>query len=207
MSLVTTRDRTSKRQADLDILSVDRIDSAKGYVEGNFVFCCNAINKAKGSSDTLEFQGFLNFIQARTANTCHIKVVKLHPDSRVPERSKVGDAGYDLTAMTVEDLGDRIKVGTGIAVQPAAGWYGEVYSRSSNTKKGIMLMNSVGVIDNGYTGEIICVFFKTRTDATINVGDRVAQFIPKRYAMVDIEEVDCFDETERGSGGFGSTGK
>ena len=207
MSLVTTKDWNQKLQADLDILSVDRINSDKGYVVDNIVFCCNAINKMKGSSSILEIQGFLNFIANKRNLICHIKVKKMHIHGQTPAKAKIGDAGYDLSAATIEDLGDRIKVGTGISVQPAAGWYCEVYSRSSNVKKGIMLMNSVGIIDNGYTGEIFCVFFKTRPDATINVGDRVAQLIPKQYARVEFEEVTELNETERSGGGFGSTGK
>jgi dUTP pyrophosphatase len=207
MSLVTTKNWGIKRQADLDILSVDRMDSGKGYELKNIVLCCTAINKMKGSSDILEFQGILNFIASKKNDTCHLRVKKLNDFGKTPERAKIGDAGYDLCAATVEDLGDRIKVGTGISVQPAAGWYCEVYSRSSNTKKGIMLMNSVGIIDNGYTGEIMCIFYKTRNDATILVGDRIAQLIPKRYAMVNIEEVEELNNTQRGAGAFGSTGK
>jgi dUTP pyrophosphatase len=206
MSLFTTKNWKFKGQADLDILSVDRIDSSKGYELKNIVLCCTAINKMKGSSEILDFQGFLNFISSKQNNVCHLKVKKLNPQGKSPERAKIGDAGYDLCAATIEDLGDRIKVGTGLSIQPAAGWFCEVYSRSSNTKKGIMLMNSVGIIDNGYTGEIMCIFYKTRENATIQVGDRIAQLIPKRYVMVNIEEVDELDETDRSSNGFGSTG-
>lgn len=138
---------------------------------------------------------------------CHLKIKKTNPNAQLPSRAKIGDAGYDLSACTVEDLGDRIKIGTGISAQPATGWYCEVYSRSSNVNKGIMLMNSVGIIDNGYTGEIFCIFYKTRPDATISIGDRIAQLIPKQYAMVEIEEVEDLSSTARGSSGFGSTGR
>jgi dUTP pyrophosphatase len=68
-------------------------------------------------------------------------------------------------------------------------------------------MNSVGIIDNGYVGEIFCIFYKTRPDATVQVGDRVSQLIPKQYARVEFETVDDLDDTDRGAGGFGSTGK
>jgi dUTP pyrophosphatase len=119
---------------------------------------------------------------------------------------RIGDAGYDLSVYSIEDLGDRIKVGTGICVQPAAGWYCEIYTRSSNTKKGIMLMNSVGIIDNGYTGEIFCIFIKTRPDASISIGDRIAQLIAKPYVRVEFEEVESLEDTDRGADGFGSTG-
>jgi dUTP pyrophosphatase len=207
MSLVSTLAWKQKRQADFDVMSVDRLDSNVGYTETNTVLCCNAINKMKGNSSVLEIQGLLNLIASKRDLVCHLKVKKLRDNAELPNRSKVGDAGYDLTASTVEDLGDRIKVGTGVAVQPAAGWYCEVYSRSSNVKKGVMLMNSVGIIDNGYTGEIFCVFTKTRPDANINVGDRIAQLIPKQYARVELEMVEELDDTQRGAGGFGSTGK
>lgn len=207
LSLTTTLGWKQKKQADFDILSVDRIDSSIGYQLNNIVLCCIAVNKMKGTSSLLEIQGLLNLIAAKRQQVCHIKVKKLDNNAMLPNKCKVGDAGYDLSATSIEDLGDRIKVGTGISVQPAAGWYCEVYGRSSNVKKGIMLMNSVGIIDNGYTGEIFCVFYKTKPDATINIGDRIAQLIPKQYAMVNIQEVTELDETQRNSGGFGSTGK
>lgn len=207
MSLVSTASWKNKRQADFDVLSVDRLDSNGSYSSDNIVLCCTAINKMKGTSSILEIQGLLNLIAAKRQLVCHLKVKKINENAQVPNRAKIGDAGYDLSASTIEDLGDRLKVGTGIAVQPAAGWYCEVYSRSSNVKKGIMLMNSVGIIDNGYNGEIFCIFYKTRPDATIAIGDRVAQLIPKQYSGVEIEIVEELSSTERGAGGFGSTGK
>lgn len=206
LKLVVTENWKEKYQADLDTLSVDRLDSNGNYEISNIVLCCNAINKLKGSSSVLETQGFLNFIALNRNPVCHIDIKKLHPEVKLPEKSKLGDAGYDLMAMNVEDLGDRIKVGTGVAIQPAAGWYCEVYDRSSNHKKNIMLINSVGIIDNGYTGEITLIFYKIKTDAIINVGDRIAQLIPKQYALLNIQEVESFSDTSRGSGGFGSTG-
>lgn len=206
MSLVSTEAWKRKKQADFDILSVDRLDCNGPYSSENIVLCCTAINRMRGNSSVLEAQGLINMIASKRQLVCHIKTKKIRENAQVPARSKVGDAGYDLSASTIEDLGDRIKVGTGISVQPATGWYCEVYSRSSNVKKGIMLMNSVGIIDNGYIGEIFCIFYKTRSDATINIGDRVAQLIPKQYAMVELEEVEELDSTERGSGGFGSSG-
>jgi dUTP pyrophosphatase len=207
LSLVSTKAWKQKRQADFDVLSVDRIDSNKGYFIKNIVLCCSAIDKMKGTSSLLETQGLLNLIASKRQLVCHIKIKKLYENSQSPIKSKVGDAGYDLMASSVEDLGDRLKVGTGLSVQPASGWYCEVYGRSSNVKKGLMLMNSVGIIDNGYTGEIFCIFYKTRKDSSVNIGDRIAQLIPKQYAMVEFEEVEDLDDTQRGTGGFGSTGK
>lgn len=74
------------------------------------------------------------------------------------------------------------------------------------SKKGLILMNSVGVIDNSYRGEIFLNFFKSEPKGSIQVGDRVAQLVPRRYAMVALKEVSELTETARGTGGFGSTG-
>jgi dUTP pyrophosphatase len=125
-----------------------------------------------------------------------------------PIKANLGDVGYDLHVDSFTDDKDFFTVKTGISLSMPIGWFSEVYARSSLHKKGLMLYNSVGIIDQSYQGEIILKLFKTRPDAVLTTGDKVAQIIPKKYAMVELEEVQEFDlQTERGSQGFGSTGK
>lgn len=209
LKLITTTEWNQKKQADPDVLSVDRLDSSLGYVDKNIVLCCTAINKMKGSSSIEEIQGIFNYIVAKNMNTCHTYIKKTRENAVVPYKTKMGDIGYDLTAAALEEKDNVIKVHTGIAVQPQPGWYFEVYPRSSMANRGLILANSAGIIDNGYTGEISLIFYKTEDYIKpLQIGERVSQLIPRRYTVVNIAVVDEFPETtDRGANGYGSTGK
>lgn len=131
----------------------------------------------------------------------------------MPTYATEGSAGMDLKAAISEPLtiapGQIMKVPTGIAIQiPDASIGGFVYPRSGlSSKYGISLINCVGVIDSDYTGEIICPMINhSDSEFVINPGDRIAQivFMPVCHAKLTL--VDDLQETERGSGGFGSTG-
>lgn len=131
----------------------------------------------------------------------------------MPAYATQGSAGMDLKACIDEPVaippGQIVKVPTGIAIQiPNRYIGGFVFPRSGlSSKNGISLINCVGVIDSDYTGELVCpVVNHSQKEFTINPGDRIAQlvFMPVcNAALVAVEEL---DETERGSGGFGSTG-
>lgn len=132
---------------------------------------------------------------------------------KTPEYSTAGSAGLDLCACITEDLIVRpdeiIKVNTGIAIQiPNSGIGGFVFPRSGlSSKHGISLANCVGVIDSDYTGEILCPVINHSTkDYTIKPGDRIAQIVFMPVLQVRLQETDRLEETDRGSGGFGSTG-
>lgn len=206
LKLATTENWTSKNQADFDILSVDRVDSTLGYYKENIVFCCNAINKMKGNSSLQDIQVMFDYIAAKHNTVCHAVFKSTNSNSKAPMKIGLGDVGYDLSVASVEDKGDFFKVGTGIAVQMPIGWYSEVYPRSSLHKKGLMLFNSVGIIDNSYNGEIFLMLFKTNKEAKLEIGERVVQLIPKRYSLAIFTEVQELDKTERADGSFGSTG-
>lgn len=193
-------------QADLDVISVDRIIPKLGYTKGNIVLCCNAINKLKGNASIEDFNSFLHFVVNKNNEVCRIKVKKSSPKSKMPMRVKLGDIGYDLFVDRWEDLGSLVKIYTGISVQPEIGWYLEIYPRSSIYKKGLILANSVGIIDNNYRGEICAFFHKAEDYKEPVIGERLLQAIPKRYAIVEFKEVQDLDDSERGEGGFGSTG-
>lgn len=143
------------------------------------------------------------------ANTIKVKFKKLYNDAVTPSYAKNGDAGLDLTAysMTPTKAGvPYIEYGTGIAVQIPTGYVGLVFPRSSISKlEGFSLKNSVGVIDSGYRGEIMARFSKSHEH--YSVGDKIAQLIILPYPTVVLQEVDELSSTDRGAGGFGSTGK
>jgi dUTP pyrophosphatase len=136
-----------------------------------------------------------------------IKIKRLHPEAVLPKYAKQGDAGMDLTAVsrTKVDIG-HYKYGFGLAIEIPEGFVGFVFPRSSCYKQKQILSNCVGVIDSGYRGEISAVMIGT-TDYSYKVGDRVAQLIVLPIPYVQFNEVQELSDTERGTGGYGSTGK
>jgi dUTP pyrophosphatase len=137
-----------------------------------------------------------------------VKFRKTRTNAAVPRKNE-GDAGYDLTiteSRTVK-AGERALLPTGISLEIPRGLYGHISDRSSMAwKKGLHCMGKI--IDSTYRGEVGVVVLNTSNqDVTLEEGDRVAQIIFKHYYDVCLEEVDELEETQRGSGGFGSTGK
>ena len=139
-----------------------------------------------------------------------VKVKKLVPEAVVPSYSKVGDAGMDLTiTKEIENTSFSVSYGFGIAMEIPKGYVGLVFPRSSVRNQDLILSNCVGVIDSGYRGEIQATFKKTNGLDSIKykVGERGAQIIILPYPTIYMTEVPELSDTERGSGGFGSTGK
>ena len=151
--------------------------------------------------------------------TMEIKIKRLYDDAVLPTRAHVDDAGYDLYAHSkAHDDDGNIVYGTGVAFEIPRGYVGLVFPRSSNAKKDLLLSNSVGVIDSGYRGEVsfkfkFIVTYITgeglihRCDAEYNVGDRIGQIIIMPYPDVTFAETDELSPSERGTGGYGSSGK
>lgn len=136
-----------------------------------------------------------------------VKIKKLHPKAVIPKYSKPGDAGMDLTITSIiSENSLDISYGFGIAVEIPEGFVGLVFPRSSIRKTDLLLSNSVGVIDSGYRGELQATFKKTGLDK-YEIGDRGAQITILPYPPIEFEEVEQLSNTERGEGGFGSTGK
>ena len=138
----------------------------------------------------------------------NLRVKKLTSDATLPTRGSGGAVGYDLysTEELVVPPTHRALVGTGIAIVLPVGVYGRVAPRSGlAVKHGIQV--GAGVIDPDYTGEIKVVLFNHGDkDFEVKKGDRVAQLILERCETPEVEEVGAVEETERGAGGFGSTG-
>lgn len=123
-----------------------------------------------------------------------------------PTKKHNTDAGMDLITTSVEPIPGGYICGTGLSVQPPPGFHFELICRSSIYKKGLMLWNGVGVIDNEYTGEIKAVFKAEANHIVPRIGDRLVQLVLRHTLNVEFIEATSLSETERNSGGFGSTG-
>lgn len=140
-----------------------------------------------------------------------IRFKKLREDAIVPTQAHAGDAGSDLYAVEAATLGpgERAKIPTGVAVAIPDGHAGLVLPRSGLAHKhGITLTNTPGLIDSGYRGELQVLLLNTdRTESfEVKPGERIAQLVVVAYAAPEWAEVDEFDDTDRGDGGFGSSG-
>ena len=141
-----------------------------------------------------------------------INIVKFHPNAVIPTYAKEGDAALDLTAVTIsKDPFRNIVYGTGLGIEIPQGYVGLLYPRSSISKTGLVLCNSVGVIDSGYRGEIIVKYrfirdLKIFAGNSPKVGERVGQLMIIPHPKVEFNEVSELSNSDRGQGGFGSTG-
>ena len=141
-----------------------------------------------------------------------VKIKKLHSDAVIPTYAKSGDAGMDLVATSIiSETSNQITYGLGVSLEIPYGFVGLVFPRSSIRKYDLALTNCVGVIDSGYRGELQATFnkinhHKIRVD-DYKVGDRICQITIIPHPTIEFEEVNELNNTERGQGGFGSTGK
>ena len=142
-----------------------------------------------------------------------MRITRLDPDVSLPQQAHVDDAGYDLCARedaTVPAGGGRTLVPTGLAVAIPPGYAGLVLPRSGLAMKhGVSLLNTPGLIDAQYRGELKILLVNTDpdTDYAVERGDRIAQLVIQKVEYVDFELVDELDETTRDTFGFGSTGR
>lgn len=141
-----------------------------------------------------------------------LQIKKVREKAKIPTRGTSGAAGFDLYACITEPLtlrkGDTALIPTGIAIAVPEGYAAFIHSRSGlSIKRGICLLNSVGVIDSDYRGEI-CVGVIKATDEpyTIEPNERIAQMVIKPVETPELIETNELDSTDRGTGGFGSTG-
>ena len=169
-----------------------------------------------------------------------VKIKRLSDNAVIPTYAHATDAGMDLvaTSKTIDEYGNVV-YGTGIALEIPEGYVGLVFPRSSNSKKHLLLTNSVGVLDSGYRGEVtfkyrppMAVCYKKLKDRLVRlllgarrtakyrevdtetwhlfeyeVGDRIGQLIILPYPKVEFDETDELSASDRGTGGYGSTGK
>ena len=142
-----------------------------------------------------------------------VRVKKLSPQAVLPQRGTIGAAGADLRALIDEPVtiqpGRTVLLPTGLAFEIPEGYVGLVFARSSlGRKRGLAPANKVGVIDSDYRGEVM-VALHNHSDAPqiVEPGERVAQLAIVPFLPAEYEEVEDLSDTERGEGGFGSTGR
>lgn len=142
-----------------------------------------------------------------------INIKRLTDTATIPTRQHEGDAGYDLYAdikepVTIEPHTTEF-IHTGIVIEIPDGYFGAVFARSGlASNEGLRPANCVGVCDSRYRGEYMVALHNDCIAArTVSPGDRIAQLVVMPYLNVEFEEVDELSDTERGEGGFGSTGK
>jgi dUTP pyrophosphatase len=189
-------------------------DELKKYIED-----LKRLEKNILSEDTdLNFMGELNSLLGKldddiktdffTPKGMVVKFKKLHPNAVTPKYSKQGDAGMDLTVTSIFSETEKdITYGFGIAIGIPQGFVGLVFPRSSVRNYDLSLTNCVGVIDSGYRGEIQSTFKKMHGgEQMYKIGDRAGQIMIIAYPNIDFVETNNLSDTERGSGGFGSTG-
>ena len=135
-----------------------------------------------------------------------VKIKKIHPEAAIPKYAKADDAGLDLVAVRKwEDSLGNICYGTGLSMEIPSGYVSLLFPRSSISKTNLRLANAVGVVDPGYRGEIILKFDNLGGEQ-YEIGDRIGQMIILPYPKIEFEEVNHLSDTQRGGGGFGSTG-
>ena len=135
-----------------------------------------------------------------------IRIKKLHEDAVIPKYANFGDAAVDLVATRKwEDDYDNICYGTGLAMEIPDHHVGLLFPRSSVSKTDLRLCNAVGVIDAGYRGEVMLKFDK-QGEKHYNIGDRIGQLMLVPIPSIQFVEVVNLPDSDRGTGGFGSTG-
>lgn len=134
-------------------------------------------------------------------------------NNELPTYATKGSAGMDLRANLQEDVviapGERKLISTGLKISLPVGYEAQIRPRSGLAlKKGVTVLNSPGTVDSDYIGDIGVILINHGEESlTISNGDRIAQMVIAKHETVEFEQVESLDETERGAGGFGSTGK
>ena len=169
----------------------------------------------------VELESWLQSNRVATADECQqpiaesgrgvkIKIKKINPFAIAPTKAHATDAGFDLyaTSKTYDNDGNVV-YGCGLAFEIPEGYMGLVFPRSSNANKLLLLSNSVGVIDAGYRGEVTAKFKRLYpiSQGEYAIGERFAQLIVMPIPAVEFEEAEELSESERGVGGYGSSGK
>ena len=142
-----------------------------------------------------------------------ILIKKLRENAQIPTRGSSGAAGYDLYACLDGPVeikpGETVRIGTGITAAIPDGYFGACFARSGiAVRQGLRPANCVGVVDSDYRGEYTIALHNDSPDIqTVQDGERIAQLVIVPFLPLEFQETDWLPDTERGSGGFGSTGK
>ena len=166
----------------------------------------NALDYLMNSGD-LSIRDKMNMITKGSVDV-PFKYVLTDPQNGIPpQRARPSDSGFDLSIIAIrKKIGNMVMYGTGVAVQPPTGFYFDLVPRSSIIKKGYMLANSIGIIDQAYTGEIMVPLVKIDPEAPdLELPQKLVQLIPRKWYGLVPTPVDTLVNTSRADGGFGST--
>lgn len=158
------------------------------------------------------FEDIMGDISNNTINT-NVKIVKLNENAKIPTKGSKKSAGYDLYACLDEPLfinpHETKMIDTGLSMELPDGTFGAIVARSGiATKRGLAPANKIGICDSDYRGEyMVALHNHSNITQWVNPGERIAQLIVMPYVNVTFEETDKLSETDRGEGGFGSTGE
>lgn len=143
----------------------------------------------------------------------NINITKLSPSAKLPDRGSEYAAGYDLFADIKEEVKiaphQTLMVGTGLAMEIPEGYFGGIFARSGlSAKEGLRPANCVGVVDSDYRGEVkVALHNDSEIERVVTPAEKIAQLVVIPFLAVEFTEVSELTDTDRGSGGFGSTGK
>lgn len=149
-----------------------------------------------------------------TSNEIEVKIKRLSADAVIPQYSRAGDAGLDITATSVVDMGRYVEYGTGLSIAVPPGHVGLLAPRSSLSDYDLILANHLGILDSNYRGEIKFRFKKSIKlrdcpefmERIYSIGDRIGQLLIIPLPEIKFTEVEELDETNRGTGAYGSSG-
>jgi dUTP pyrophosphatase len=146
-------------------------------------------------------------IQQIIGNVYDFKYILNDENAVAPHKAHGSDSGFDITIIkSVKSFGNVTLYTSGVKVQPGTGFYFDLVPRSSISKLGYMMANSIGIIDQSYTGEVMVALIKIDPEAEdIKLPCRIAQLVPRPWLNVIGEPTDSFEQTVRNEGGFGST--
>lgn len=142
-----------------------------------------------------------------------VRFVKLNSEAKIPVYSSASAAGADLCALPGDDItilpGQTVLIHTGLAMEIPEGYAAFIFARSGlASKRGLAPANKVGVVDSDYRGEVmVAIHNHSSTAQTVAGGERIAQMVIMPFLRGEFTETDALSETDRGTGGFGSTGK
>lgn len=138
-----------------------------------------------------------------------VKVRKTQPDAKIPAKATEGSACWDVYSCqdTLVQGGGATQIGIGLSFEIPGGWFVEIRPRSGLSSEGVIMLNSPATVDSDYRGEVRVLLTSLAGGYRIRKGDRIAQIRLVKEEEVDWEEVQELSSTDRGSGGFGSTGR
>ena len=179
-----------------------------GNHDNNEIYNLQVLTKGEHRS----IHNYMNPMERNKENGQFVKTEKvkfklLSKDAKAPYQATVGSAGWDMYAAKMEDFGDRVVYYTDVATEIPEGYAGLLLSRSSIVKTGLHLGNGVGLLDRDFRGNISFVFYKRENCELYKIGERIGQLVVTPTPKMDFIQAETLSKTDRGTGGYGSTGK